>query len=877
MLSAVAAAATSSSATRSLSPHRASQLAASLASAMSSSSMHAPAPHQSSGGSGLPPPPIPPRPSAAALLSLTTSAVTVATAEVVASAPPPPAATMASPPLPSRHVPSSLEPFTVDDAPALATTTTAPAPPPLPRLGTLRTLGSRMTRSLVTKTAPPTDPVPHAHLHHEPPPSSELDSAATTTSASPTATSPATARTTGFRAAARAWKVSASVVARRGVEAATRAAAAAAVSVTSSASQEPVVTSDASSADSVSTSSSSSPAINASTLSGATDVVVVQHPDGSRRGTPFHVRFGRFKVLRPENHRVAIVVNGRVLPYVLRVGSDGVATWWRDETGNLVVRAPSVARAGTDEDPVSPVVAAEPRGRVKGEPEGNGDARERSHSRGSRWAAALRSTTGRSRSGSGSLPPLDREAAAALTSVLAADSPDVPQPARSTGSPPTLAASVTGDAIPRTASPTHVSSDSSSDDAVQVPIPQTPADSLMTDVPLGPPAPAPAPISTAPLPARTLSGGSGGAESPSRRHRLLHKLPSTFSSGTSPRTSFEDSDAAPPVPRRSNSSSTTSSSTAENMLTLTPAELAAVPLHWGANDIQYVTGPNRRGGWDRVPARIWLWPATSTRVVVSDIDGTITRSDALGLILPAVFGMTYAHLGVAQLYAAIAAQGFAFLYLTSRGIGQAQATRSYLASVRQAAGEADTLTLPDGPVLTSPDGLLTALRREVAAQPNAQTPAEFKAHTLRQVSALFDSPSATPVFVAGFGNRETDAAAYAAAGIPPSHTFLVDPAGAVSVVAPGKWMSATGVPAADAAAAVREVDVYGPWSASASPTAASPAGPLTVAREPEQQPTTTTSYTALLDHVHDLFPALPTAAHAAIELVDMSPPVSRQK
>ena len=38
--------------------------------------------------------------------------------------------------------------------------------------------------------------------------------------------------------------------------------------------------------------------INAATLTGAIDVVVVQQPDGSFNCSPFHVRFGKLGVLR---------------------------------------------------------------------------------------------------------------------------------------------------------------------------------------------------------------------------------------------------------------------------------------------------------------------------------------------------------------------------------------------------------------------------------------------------------------------------------------------------------------------------------------------------------------------------------------------------
>ncbi len=93
------------------------------------------------------------------------------------------------------------------------------------------------------------------------------------------------------------------------------------------------------------------------------------------------------------------------------------------------------------------------------------------------------------------------------------------------------------------------------------------------------------------------------------------------------------------------------------------------------------------------------------RVIISDIDGTITRSDVLGHILPYI-GQDWAQVGVTRLYTNIAANGYKFLYLSARAIGQAKATRDYLRDLRQ-----DDVSLPDGPLLLSPTSLFSALHR----------------------------------------------------------------------------------------------------------------------------------------------------------------------
>jgi phosphatidate phosphatase PAH1 len=38
--------------------------------------------------------------------------------------------------------------------------------------------------------------------------------------------------------------------------------------------------------------------VNSATLSGAIDIVVVEQEDGSLASTPFHVRFGKLKLIR---------------------------------------------------------------------------------------------------------------------------------------------------------------------------------------------------------------------------------------------------------------------------------------------------------------------------------------------------------------------------------------------------------------------------------------------------------------------------------------------------------------------------------------------------------------------------------------------------
>lgn len=74
--------------------------------------------------------------------------------------------------------------------------------------------------------------------------------------------------------------------------------------------------------DSVSTAWNS---INPATLSGAIDVIVVQHEDGSLCCSPFHVRFGKFSLLRPYEKKVEFKVNGVKQDYAMKLGEGGEA------------------------------------------------------------------------------------------------------------------------------------------------------------------------------------------------------------------------------------------------------------------------------------------------------------------------------------------------------------------------------------------------------------------------------------------------------------------------------------------------------------------------------------------------------------------------
>lgn len=122
----------------------------------------------------------------------------------------------------------------------------------------------------------------------------------------------------------------------------------------------------------------------------------------------------------------------------------------------------------------------------------------------------------------------------------------------------------------------------------------------------------------------------------------------------------------------------------------------------------------------QVSAHIYLF-SWRLKFVVSDIDGTITRSDVLGHLLPQL-GMDWTHHGITELYHHLAEHGYQILFLSSRSIGQAEYTRAFLASILQS-----DFRMPVGPVIISPFGILPALYKEMVLR----RPHEFKIQALQ--------------------------------------------------------------------------------------------------------------------------------------------------
>ncbi|KAI9437755.1 Lipin/Ned1/Smp2-domain-containing protein, partial [Lactarius indigo] len=489
--------------------------------------------------------------------------------------------------------------------------------------------------------------------------------------------------------------------------------------------------------------------INPATLTGAIDVIVVRRLglNGTMEfvSSPFHVRFGKWQVLRPNEKKVDIAVNGKAVPFSMKIGEAGEAFFVFETDGDV-----------PDDLITSPLL--EPTQSVSLEPSPQ---------------------EGIGRSGA-------RESEGGLTDdgqepdFLDLDAPSTSPPRMVSKSP--ISSSVSVSSLDTSSQPRRTSSDSidtipTSVEAEEERLPKAHGDFQVTrDIAhsgdddyswewggfpqrssIGMQYPAPTPRKTldgTPVMQRASTVNVPTLDEGTRNSSAILRptLSESLASSTSP-----------PSPQGKHNDSKVRYA---KSLRLTSEQLQALDLRPGANTITFSLASS---GVVACAARIFLWEHTDS-VVVSDIDGTITKSDALGHMFTLI-GRDWTHLGVAKLYTDIYKNGYKIMYLTSRAIGQADSTRYYLQGIKQ-----NDYQLPEGPVIMSPDRLMASLHREVIMR----KPEVFKMACLRDIQRLF-GPATPHPFYAGFGNRITDALSYRSVNIPSSRIFTIDSLGEVKM------------------------------------------------------------------------------------------------
>eukprot|EP01069_Polyplicarium_translucidae_P000980 Polyplicarium_translucidae@DN1473_c0_g1_i1.p1 len=475
---------------------------------------------------------------------------------------------------------------------------------------------------------------------------------------------------------------------------------------------------------------------NAATLSGCIDIIAVEQENGSLKSTPFHVRFGKAKLLRSREKEVAITVNGVECPVRMTLGAAGEAYFVEE----VDLGSPSPASQSQEYDAVEKSreewrafepsdAEAEPRDALPEEDDGEEDSRSLSDAFSDRRSRVQMSMCGHLLLGY----PEDAQHDEDVFNANMVDW-DLMNKDPMNWYHPSL--------VVRFDEKPHYFPGK-----LGLPL-------LASWVAFGKP---PSISAVEMLMASTVT-----AELPKDKAALFR--------GDASRLRNEVATAASMVDERGLGESEevlleVNARRGKRTLRPSSAQLGSLGLVEGSNRIQFTVHSTLQGA-QTVSGTIYLWPSNA-KIVVSDVDGTITRSDVLGQLMPIV-GKDWSHAGVAQLFGLVRKHGYHLLYLTARAIGQADTTRDYLFGLTQGEGK-----LPDGPLILSPDRLFPSFRREVIDR----KPYIFKIAALKDMRHLF--PSNYNPFHSGFGNRDTDHRAYVHIGIPESKVFIIDPNGTV--------------------------------------------------------------------------------------------------
>ncbi|KAK2875623.1 hypothetical protein FQN49_001560 [Arthroderma sp. PD_2] len=546
--------------------------------------------------------------------------------------------------------------------------------------------------------------------------------------------------------------------------------------------------------------------INPATLSGAIDVIVIEQADGSLACSPFHVRFGKFSLLRPYEKKVEFSVNGVKQNYAMKLGEGGEAFFVFETTADIpedLQTSPVISPAASPQQSPDEInntftlqepeyldltkVSTPPKQQQRAitEPLLDGE--------GGRAASISKNVLDPS-------PKLDRSRSEEGLDVPRANVSSVhssPQTMRSQSPPPisrqeaysraiSLSKKLSGSNIP---SKVTESGDlmldmtgykSSEDDALRAEVVARKilAEELEGNYDIG------ALIGADEHGNLWIYSSEEAKEAAGRKaaySSLQHHNGMADDAVSDPgyhsdndQLDYEDhpqkhhrsqSDAQleyPTPPQTPPDGRPERGRSYAKTLRLTSDQLKALDLQPGANPISFSVNKAV------CPATMYLW-SYKVPIVISDIDGTITKSDALGHVLNMI-GRDWTHLGVAKLYTDIASNGYNIMYLTSRSTGQADTTRAYLKGILQ-----DGYKIPQGPVIMSPDRTIAALRREIYLR----KPEVFKMACLRDILSLFEGRQ-NP-FYAGFGNRLTDALSYRTVNIPSTRIFTINSNAEVSL------------------------------------------------------------------------------------------------
>lgn len=529
--------------------------------------------------------------------------------------------------------------------------------------------------------------------------------------------------------------------------------------------------------------------INPATLSGAIDVIVVEHPDATLACSPFHVRFGKFQILKPSQKKVEVIVNGKSTNIPMKLGDSGEAYF--------VFETSSDARGIPNELLSSPVISA-----TSSPPQSPQSSSSDIDNNNIHEPNGERSES--SNDSSEKKIPLEEPDFLDINDYGANADHQNPTYSGSSSPTPVSRTKIFQQKLNKKLTQIHIPSKLENNGDLLLDIEgykpnkdkmhntdnqlkQLLQDELGSDFD----------ISSFikedmngnirivnPYEHNAFSTAPGSP--PVSANESLMNIDSRSDTGDSTLSGFTSTTDSDSQTASKAGTDTTDGQHYIKTLRLSSEQLKCLDLKYGENDLTFSVDQGKA----IVTAKLFVW-RWDVPIVISDIDGTITKSDALGHVMTMI-GKDWTHVGVAKLFTEIYRNGYNVMYLTARSAGLADSTRGYLRTILQNGNR-----LPVGPVILSPDRTMAALRREVILK----KPEVFKIACLNDIRSLYfeqnrrtesndekdedseeegEDPDERPTpFFAGFGNRITDALSYRTVGIPSSRIFTINPDGEV--------------------------------------------------------------------------------------------------
>lgn len=182
---------------------------------------------------------------------------------------------------------------------------------------------------------------------------------------------------------------------------------------------------------------------------------------------------------------------------------------------------------------------------------------------------------------------------------------------------------------------------------------------------------------------------------------------------------------------------------------LSSSDLAKMNLSFGKNIIEYKVEEMV------LEAEIYLY-SDMDKLLVSDVDGTLTRND-IGGLYNNYMGANYLHDGYHELITGISNNGYKVVWMTMRSLPMYEFSKRYIR---------EQVNI-DGPLLMEPEEFFQAIKKELMKKTD-----NIKANIMKNIRETY--PEHINPFIGGLGNRENDAIAYLHAGIAPENVYIID-------------------------------------------------------------------------------------------------------